>query len=113
MPIYEYQCQQCGVFEATQRIFDPALKKCPTCGHPVKRVVSRTSFILKGSGWYATDYARAANKGPAGKAERKTADGSTAAGDAGAAPKGDSAKASGGEAGAGASETKRGAKGAT
>ena len=58
MPIYEYKCPKCGVFEAMQRITEPSLKKCPTCKSKVERQISRGSFILKGSGWYATDYAK-------------------------------------------------------
>jgi putative FmdB family regulatory protein len=58
MPIYEYQCPKCGVFEETQRITDKPLKKCPTCKGKVERIISATSFVLKGSGWYATDYAK-------------------------------------------------------
>ncbi len=58
MPIYEYSCPQCGVFEIVQRIKESPLKKCPTCASKVERLVSRTSFILKGTGWYATDYGR-------------------------------------------------------
>jgi len=58
MPIYEYKCNKCGVFEAMQGIKEPALKKCPTCKSKVERQISRGSFILKGSGWYATDYAK-------------------------------------------------------
>lgn len=58
MPIYEYNCAKCGVFEVTQRITENPLRKCPTCKGKVERIVSRTSFILKGSGWYATDYAK-------------------------------------------------------
>jgi putative FmdB family regulatory protein len=60
MPIYEYKCPKCGVFEAMQRITEPALKKCPTCKSKVARQMSRGSFVLKGSGWYATDYAKKA-----------------------------------------------------
>lgn len=60
MPIYEYRCPKCGVFEAMQRITEPSLKKCPTCKSKVERQISRGSFILKGSGWYATDYAKKA-----------------------------------------------------
>lgn len=60
MPIYEYQCAKCGTFELMQRITEPPLKKCPTCKGKVERLVSRTSFVLKGSGWYLTDYARSA-----------------------------------------------------
>lgn len=58
MPIYEYQCSKCGVFEVTQRITESPLKKCPTCKGKVERIISATSFVLKGSGWYATDYAK-------------------------------------------------------
>ena len=58
MPIYEYKCHKCGVFEAMQGIKETPLKKCPTCNSKVERQMSRGSFILKGSGWYATDYAK-------------------------------------------------------
>ena len=58
MPIYEYKCNKCGVFEAMQGIKEAPLKKCPTCKSKVERQMSRGSFILKGSGWYATDYAK-------------------------------------------------------
>ena len=58
MPTYEYQCDSCGVFEVTQRITEDPIKKCPTCKSKVRRLISNTSFMLKGSGWYATDYGR-------------------------------------------------------
>jgi putative FmdB family regulatory protein len=58
MPIYEYKCKNCGVFEVTQRITESPLATCPTCDGEVARLISLTSFVLKGSGWYATDYAR-------------------------------------------------------
>jgi putative FmdB family regulatory protein len=58
MPIYEYRCDQCGVFEEMQRITDPPLSRCPTCHRKVRRLISSTSFQLKGTGWYVTDYAR-------------------------------------------------------
>jgi putative FmdB family regulatory protein len=58
MPIYEYECPKCGVFEATQRITDVPLKRCPECRGKVRKLISSTSFQLKGSGWYVTDYAR-------------------------------------------------------
>jgi putative FmdB family regulatory protein len=61
MPIYEYVCKKCGEFEVTRRITEPALRKCPTCKGKVERILSRSSFVLKGSGWYATDYARKGN----------------------------------------------------
>lgn len=69
MPIYEYQCQKCGTFEATQRITDKPLAQCPNCKRKVKKLISNTSFQLKGTGWYLTDYARKDNNKGAGKGE--------------------------------------------
>ena len=68
MPIYEYECPKCGEFEVTQRITEDPLKRCPTCRHKVKKLISRSSFHLKGSGWYLTDYARKDNGGHTGEA---------------------------------------------
>lgn len=57
MPIYEYKCEKCGTFETEQRITEPALSSCPTCGSPVKRLISgKISVIYKGSGFHTTDY---------------------------------------------------------
>ena len=59
MPIYEYQCEECGFkFEAMQSISAKPLKKCEldNCKGKVVRLVSASGFILKGGGWYATDY---------------------------------------------------------
>jgi len=58
MPIYEYQCQQCGHHhEALQKISDPQLRQCPECGRKsLKRLVSAVRFRLAGSGWYETDF---------------------------------------------------------
>jgi putative FmdB family regulatory protein len=62
MPIYEYQCEaaSCGhQFEVMQKISDAPPKKCPECGaKKVSKLMSATSFVLKGSGWYQTDIAR-------------------------------------------------------
>ncbi len=58
MPIYEYKCSECGVFEVTQRITEDPLEECPTCEGEVRKLISNTSFQLKGSGWYITDYGR-------------------------------------------------------
>lgn len=63
MPIYEYRCEKCGDFEVTQRITEDPLKKCPTCRRKVRKLISNTSFQLKGSGWYITDYARKGSSG--------------------------------------------------
>jgi putative FmdB family regulatory protein len=58
LPIYEYECGKCGVFEVMQKITDDALERCPRCKRKVKKLISESSFVLKGSGWYATDYAK-------------------------------------------------------
>jgi len=59
VPIYEYQCSQCGeVFEAFQKITDEPLTQCKFCRGIVEKIISHTSFQLKGTGWYLTDYAR-------------------------------------------------------
>ncbi len=87
MPIYEYQCSKCGeIFEALQKISDAPLTKCKWCGAKVERLISHTSFQLKGSGWYLTDYARkssspekASDSGtkPAEKSEKSDSSGSS------------------------------------
>jgi putative FmdB family regulatory protein len=59
VPIYEYQCTNCGeVFEAFQKINDEPVAICRFCHGPVEKLFSHTSFQLKGSGWYLTDYSR-------------------------------------------------------
>lgn len=71
MPIYEYHCGKCGDFEIMQKMSDKPLTTCPTCRRKVTKLISSTTFHLKGSGWYITDYAR---KGEGGgtKPEKKT-----------------------------------------
>lgn len=58
MPIYEYQCRQCGHrLEILQKISDPPPADCPECRRPaLKKLVSAASFRLKGGGWYETDF---------------------------------------------------------
>ena len=61
MPIYEYRCRKCeSVLERIQGMNDRPVLKCPSCGGKMERMMSPGAFVLKGSGWYATDYA---NKG--------------------------------------------------
>jgi len=58
MPTYEYRCSKCKKeFEVVQRITDDPVKECTKCGAPVERLIAATNFILKGSGWYKSDYA--------------------------------------------------------
>lgn len=63
MPTYEYHCDACGRdFEVRQRISEPALTTCDVCGGAVRRLISPAPFILKGEGWYVTDYPSASRK---------------------------------------------------
>lgn len=58
MPIYEYVCQKCGHhLEIMQKMSDKDLTKCPECKGKLEKIFSQTSFQLKGSGWYVSDYA--------------------------------------------------------
>jgi len=57
MPVYEYQCSACKrIEEAFQKISDPPLAVCPACRGHLEKIISHSSFHLKGSGWYVTDY---------------------------------------------------------
>lgn len=67
MPIYEYTCQKCGHhLEVMQKMSDKPLVKCPKCKGKLEKIFSQTSFQLKGSGWYVSDYA---GRGKSEKAE--------------------------------------------
>jgi putative FmdB family regulatory protein len=72
MPIYEYQCKKCGQFEIMQKITERSLTRCPTCQSKVTKLMSNTSFQLKGSGWYITDYGRKGAKGGETSKESKS-----------------------------------------
>ena len=64
MPIYEYECLRCGnIEEALQKISDKPLIKCSHCSGKLQKLISQSSFHLKGSGWYVTDYASKSGKG--------------------------------------------------
>ena len=57
MPVYEYECKECRkVFEVQQKMADKPLSSCPECQAPVKKLVSMSSFQLRGGGWYADGY---------------------------------------------------------
>jgi putative FmdB family regulatory protein len=81
VPTYEYECTSCRrTFEIRQRISEPPLSTCETCGGAVRRLLSPAPFILKGGGWYVTDYPSESRK-KAMDAEKSSA--STGSGDKG------------------------------
>jgi len=90
MPLYEYECSQCGHrFELIQRFADPPVETCAACGEgPVHKLLSAPAFHFKGTGWYVTDYAKKTgasavktDAGPsdAGKSDRAAAESTPAA----------------------------------
>jgi putative FmdB family regulatory protein len=65
VPLYEYECPKCEkVLEIIQKFSDPPVATCPSCGNAVTKLLSRTSFQLKGGGWYATDYKKPGGGSP-------------------------------------------------
>ena len=83
MPLYEYQCEACGRrSEVLQKMNEAPLTLCPHCGGALKKLFSAPSFQLKGSGWYASDYA----KKPAGEKAKGESSGGDDAPDKAAKP---------------------------
>ena len=76
MPIYEYRCEACGhELEILQKISDEPLTVCPECGKPaLKKLISAGGFILKGTGWYETDFKGGNKKASEKKEAKKTPD---------------------------------------
>ncbi|MEO5969851.1 MAG: zinc ribbon domain-containing protein [Bdellovibrionia bacterium] len=74
MPLYEYKCSNCQkVHEEIQKFSDAPLEICPSCQGPLTKLMSMSSFSLKGTGWYTTDYKRSsAPAGAEGSSEAKT-----------------------------------------
>ena len=70
MPLYEYQCKDCGVrFERTQSFHDTPLTECPECEGAVHRVIGTTGVIFKGSGFYINDSRKSGDKAKANSKE--------------------------------------------
>lgn len=82
MPIYEYRCAECGVeHEINQKMSDDPLETCPSCGkNGLERLVSASSFALKGGGWYADGY------GPGSKKSTGTSESSSSSSKSDAKP---------------------------
>lgn len=76
MPIYEYECSKCGhQMEVWQKFSDKPLGKCELCNGKLKKLISQSTFHLKGTGWYVTDYASKGNRGaPRQEKEKKDKD---------------------------------------
>ena len=73
MPIYEYKCEDCGKeFEMFRGVQDPGLPPCKFCKGNVKKLISLSSFHLKGSGWYVTDYGGKKSQGTETRKEEKS-----------------------------------------
>jgi putative FmdB family regulatory protein len=71
MPLYEYQCENCGdVFEVMQKFADAPLTQHATCGGKVHRLLSAPALQFKGSGWYVNDYAKSSSSGSNGSAKK-------------------------------------------
>ena len=68
MPIYEYRCKDCEqIFEEWQTNHEDRSVQCPVCGGESERIISNTSFVLKGTGWYVTDYSNGRTSQAPGK----------------------------------------------
>jgi putative FmdB family regulatory protein len=75
MPLYEYKCESCGkTFEVIQKFADEPLNVHPECGGKVERLISAPAFHLKGTGWYATDYAKSNGSDLKSKENRENKD---------------------------------------
>jgi putative FmdB family regulatory protein len=88
MPLYEYECDACGHrFEVIQKFSDAPIDKCPACASTVHKLQSAPAFHLKGTGWYATDYAKAGStaESTSGR-EGKKAEGGSESGSSSAKP---------------------------
>jgi putative FmdB family regulatory protein len=92
VPLYEYQCKQCGNrFEKIQSFSAPEIKECPKCAGEVEKLISAPAIQFKGSGWYVSDY------GKGGAAGSNTRPDTSNKGDSGSSSSGDGVSASSSE----------------
>jgi putative FmdB family regulatory protein len=109
MPIYEYECQACGHrFEEWQKMADEPIKVCPKCTAPkVEKLISHTSFQLKGGGWYSDLYSSTKPSSGSGESSSSSSSGGTST-----TPTTPSSPTDGGGKGSGNGSGKKGAKAA-
>ncbi len=75
MPIYEYQCMECGkTFEIFQKMSDDPLTQCKVCKGRLSKLISNCAFHLKGTGWYVTDYKKPVDSAGGGKNGSKSSE---------------------------------------
>ena len=94
MPIYEYECGTCGRFEVLQKMSEPPLKRCEKCDSLVQKLVSQSSFALKGGGWYKDLYSspskdssgKSSGSSPSEKSDSKSSAKSAESSGSGSAP---------------------------
>lgn len=95
MPIYEYKCDGCEeVFEVFQKVSDPPPAQHSCGSTQVHRVLSNTSFVLKGTGWYITDYGRKDSGGSSGSKQKSDSKGDQSSSDKSSGDQGSSDKSS-------------------
>lgn len=81
MPIYEYKCKACGnEFEYQQRMSDPPKTDCEQCGGGLEKLISRSSFALKGGGWYKDLYSSPKPKGGSSESASSSKESSSSSG---------------------------------
>lgn len=94
MPIYEYECAECGRFEVIQKSSERPLKQCPHCKEKgktssVEKALSASAFHLKGSGWYKTDYSSgSSSSGPSKSSSERSSSEKTSSTDSGSSDTG-------------------------
>lgn len=112
MPLYEYECDNCGHrFEVIQKFSDAKISVCPKCGGPVQKLLSSPAIQFKGSGFYLTDYGRGTSgksdsaKTNGGKSEGGKSEGGSSSGDGAAKSDGGSGSSGGSDAKPSTSDT--------
>ena len=97
MPLYEYQCQECGeTHEVVRRFSDPPYTTCSSCGGPLKKLISAPAIQFKGSGFYITDYGKGGSKAnESGAKSEGKGEGSSSASEGSAKSEGTASKSEG------------------